>query len=177
MSENLHESIINESQQRLLGISHNFRNFPAKTRKQLRDHWAVYLLLFKQCRLDDWSNLRVFNEISTRIRRSAAQSKVSNGDIREVCSGMEAPSEWKRPIWELQIHPLFYIHPPSLPPPRPLTASWSKKWEIQMLFTFSSLSGFQAIYWGDRFLKLIRHRWHHLAADQRGPVENNPNSW
>ena len=63
----------------------------------------------------------------------------------------------------------FHSPPLSLPPPPPLTVSWSKKWEIQMLFTFSSLSGFQAIYWGDRFLKLIRHRWHHLAADQRGP--------
>ena len=105
-------------------------------------------------------------EFSMKYQQESA-GLLRNQKCQMETSGRSA-LEWKPPLsgrgrYESCKHIHFFTFTP------PLTASWSKKWEIQMLFTFSSLSGFQAIYWGDRFLKLIRHRWHHLAADQRGP--------
>ena len=81
----------------------------------------------------------------------------SNPD-RDACP--ESPPEWNGLIWELQIRPGFTACAPPLP------TSQCKKLEISNAPLIFFIWGFQAIYWGDRFLKLITTRWGHLRAKE-----------
>ena len=124
------------------------RKTPTIFRQKWGSNFLIALmqsLLFKQCRLDERGRMKCtigadyFEIIGIGYfvsKRDVRYIKLVLGLFKwnpdwEVC--LKSPPEWKSPIWELQIRPGFTAAP----------ASWRKKWEIQMLLSFSSFEAFR----------------------------------
>ena len=135
-------------------------NFPAKMRKRkIVDH-SCNLSPLKQMIWEATPRGYNYQIYKYKLRNRCNWFEccwASNPD-RDACP--ESPPEWNGLIWELQIRPGFTACAPPLP------TSQCKKLEISNAPLVFFIWGFQAIYWGDRFLKLITTRWGHLRAKE-----------